>query len=559
MSPLVAAQTCPGTVSGAKNIYWGDLHVHSGYSLDAWGYGTASTPAQAYAFARGAPIALPDGTTVSMPRPLDFMAVTDHAEWFNLMYVCTDPMASAHPYCDILTEKNTPQTGSEVFANYVLPTITEASPAPTPLCEERPELCASAHLSQWQRVQDQANEANDPCRFTSFIAFEWSATPDFSHNHRNLIFANENVTPDAIDYMRFPTPHKLWEQLERQCLPENGCDVIAIPHNTNMGDGRSFDVETESPDELALRARYERLVEIHQEKGNSECLSAFGQTDEDCSFELYLTKNSVPTEADGYLEAEWEQMRSGYVRRLLLRGLYGYQQSGARMLNPLQLGIIGSTDNHSGTGGFVDEETWPGTVFGYGNFDRTMLRVDWNPGGLVAVWAEENTRQSIFAALKRREVYATSGPRLRVRLDAQTQPLGCGDETLQNAVPMGGVLSQVENAFFRIQVQADHSPVGTVQMIKGYLEEGELREEVVELWHNKDGAADVCVSWHDENLNKQEPAFWYARVLQVPTPRWSAYRCRREGRCDDFPKADRWIRERAWTSPIWHLPGADGE
>ena len=475
----VQADMCDHFVQGQKNVYWGDLHVHSGYSLDAWGYGTANTPAEAYAFAKGAPIKLVDGREVQLPRPLDFMAVTDHAEWFNLMYICTDPLGSDHPYCDILTEKNTPQTGTEVFRNYVLPTITEANPQPTELCDEQPELCRTAHLSQWQRVQAQANAANEPCRFTSFVAYEWSATPDYSHNHRNLIFANDKVTDDALDYLRYPTPQLLWRELQKQCRAEDGCDVIAIPHNTNMGDGKSFDIETETPDVLALRAKYERLVEIHQEKGNSECLPSFGQTDEDCNFELSLTKNSQPSSADDYTQAEWERMRGSYVRRLLLRGLYGFQQSGERQLNPLQLGIIGSTDNHSGTGGFVEENTWPGTVFGFGNFERTMARVNWNPGGLVGVWAQQNTRENIFAALKRREVFATSGPRIRVRLAAGSSQFACSGATNNDragSVPMGGTLVEPEAAFFRIQAQADNMPIGAIEIIKGQLVEGELQE-----------------------------------------------------------------------------------
>ena len=556
MSHVSVAYTevCAKSTASEKQIFWGDLHVHSGYSLDAWGYGTVATPTQAYDFAKGEPLTLADGRQAQLARPLDFMAVTDHAEWFNLLYICTEPLASEHAYCDIMTEKNTPQTGREVFAEYVLPTITKAQPKPTQLCEEHPELCRTSRLSQWQRVQDQANAANDPCNFTSFVAFEWSATPDSSHNHRNLIFANDNVTPDAIDYMRYPTPEKLWLELDRQCRQEDGCDVIAIPHNTNMGDGKSFDIETESPEQLARRAKYETLVEIHQGKGNSECLPAFGQTDEDCDFELSLTKNSRPMLADDYTEQEWERMRGSYVRRLLLRGLYGYQQSGQRRLNPLQLGIIGSTDNHASTGGFVDEETWPGTVFGSGDFERRMSRVRWNPGGLVAVWAEENTRESIFAALRRREVYATSGPRLRVRLVASESKLACESQVSSDTVSMGGLLVGAGGVYIRVEAQADHTPIGAIELIKGSLQGEELNEEVVLIWQRKEGSVDVCAEWHDKDFDTKEPAFWYARVKETPTPRWSAYHCERQGRCDEFADADKWIQERAWTSPVWFLP-----
>lgn len=358
--------------------------------------------------------------------------------------------------------------------------------------------------------------------------------------------------------MRYPSPAKLWAELDRQCLAEEGCDVIAIPHNSNMGDGKSFDVETESPAELAMRAKYETLVEIHQEKGNSECLPVFGQADEDCNFEISLTKSSQPATPDSYTQQEWEKMRGGYVRRLLLRGLYGYQQSGERQVNPLQLGIIGSTDNHAATGGFVDEETWPGTVFGAGSFERSMSRVAWNPGGLVAVWAEQNTRQDIFAALKRREVYATSGPRIKVKMNASASPLSCdvAAAAQANVVPMGGELGALstQGVHFRIQAQADGTPLTRVEIVKGWVEGDNLREQVEQVWSNKLGAADLCVVWQDTRVSPQVPAFWYARVQEAPTPRWSAFQCRAAGKGEDYPRADQWIQERAWTSPVWFLP-----
>jgi len=559
IAPCVCAaqadENCAYFVAGAKQVFWGDLHVHSGYSLDAWGYGTSASPTASYAFARGAPLTLPGGTSVSLARPLDFMAVTDHAEWFNLMYMCTDPEWSDAPYCNTMTDKNAPQTGVEVFAEYVIPTITLAKPQPTALCDDNPKHCERAKDQQWGRIQEQARQANDPCNFTSFIGFEWSATPDFSHNHRNVIFANDNVTPEAIDYMNYPTPQKLWAELDRQCRPENGCDVLAIPHNTNMGDGKSFDVESEADDIIELRSRYERLVEVHQEKGNSECLPAFGQTDEDCGYELYLTRNSRPTERNAYTEAEWEKMRSGYVRGLLLKGLAAYDGSRTSGQNPLQLGMIGSTDNHAGAGGFVEEDEWLGSVFGIGDFDRTMTRRSWNPGGLVAVWAEQNTRASLFAALKRREVYATSGPRIRTRLLAAPQPLDCASDQYPGAVPMGGDLPNTNTApYFLVQAQYDRTPIASIEIIKGELTKDGVRERVMRVWHNESGGLDVCATWQDEEFDAAAPAFWYARIKQAPTPRWSAHHCAAAGRCDEFPDANVTTQERAWTSPIWHLP-----
>ena len=545
------AEHCPGFVDGQKQVYWGDLHVHSAYSLDAWGYGTIKSPTDAYRFARGQEIDLTEELTAQLERPLDFMAVTDHAEWFNLMYLCTDPERIDDPYCKVLVEKADRLTGREVFNEYVLPTITKAEPQPTPLCEANPESCQQAHLSQWQRIQQETNAANDPCQFTALNAYEWSATPDFSHNHRNVIFRDENVSADAIDYLRYPTPLALWQALDEQCKAEDGCQAVAIPHNTNMGDGKSFDVETEAADVLALRARYERLIEVHQEKGSSECLYAFGQPDEDCNFELYLTHNSQPKTEDEYKAEDWAKMRSSYARALLTRGLGVYASQG---INPLQLGMIGASDNHAATGGFVEEDKWLGSVFGMGDLDRNMIRVHWNPGGLAAVWAEENTRHAIFDALARREVYATSGPRIQLKLEASDTPLNCNDPDTKGT-PMGGELNGLQTApFFKIQARYDRTPLQAIEIIKGEYRDGELKEQRIPVWRQDSGGLHVCETWQDEDFDKSAPAFWYVRVLEAPSLRWSAHRCRAAGRCADYPEAEVTMQERAWSSPVWYLP-----
>jgi len=542
---------CAGYDPGKKQVYWGDLHVHTAYSLDAWGYGTIKTPADAYRFARGGELSLTDELSVKLDRPLDFMAVTDHAEWFDLLYICTDPEWSDDPYCDIMTEKAGRSTGPEVFAEYVLPTITKASPQPTPICAKDAEHCENSRMSQWDRIQQQTNEANAPCHFTALNGYEWSATPDYSHNHRNIIFRDENVTPGAIDYMHFPNPLALWQELDKQCKAETGCDAIAIPHNTNMGDGRSFDVETETNEVRALRGKFERLVEIHQEKGSSECLYAFGQPDEDCNFQQYLTRSSVPAEAKDYSEKEWEKMRSSYVRALLTRGLGVYSESG---INPLQLGIISSTDNHAATGGFVEEDQWLGSVFGIGDLDRTMVRKSWNPGGLVAVWAEQNTRHSIFDALKRREVYATSGPRIHLSLQGSKNALTC-DMHDDDGIPMGGSFKNLGKApQFRIQAMYVSIPLQSIEIIKGEFRDGELKETTIPVWQELKGGLHICATWKDPDFDLKAPAFWYVRVLEAPTLRWSAHHCRKENRCDEFPGAETTLQERAWTSPIWYLP-----
>lgn len=559
---FASAGECPDSRPVMKNLYWGDLHVHTAYSLDAFAFGTVRTPSDAYAFARGRKAELAGGATATLDRPLDFMAVTDHAEWLDLMYLCTDPQRLEDPYCAELREKSSPASGPDVFRNYVLPTITHAAPERTPVCAGDPERCDSAMRSQWQRIQVQANAANEPCAFTAFIGFEWTYTPNHSHSHRNLIFANEHVTRDAIDYIRHPTLDDLWSELDSQCRAEDACEVIAIPHNTNMGDGIGFDVETESERQLALRSRYEKLIEIHQEKGNSECLPAFDSAGgDDCGFEISLTRHSASTAREEFSRAEWDSMRRTYVRGLLLRGLAGYRSDAPRARrNALQLGFIGSTDTHAATPGYVDESEWQGSAIRGGDFDAAMKRLNWNPGGLVAVWAEENTRASIFAALKRREVYATSGPRIGLRFLAATKnrELSCDDAGYVAAadVSMGGDFStSAHPPQFLVAAQFDKTPLRAIEIVKGVRRDGKVEEQRTVLWSRAQGSHSACATWRDAEFDADEPAFWYARVLEMPSPRWSAVQCEKLGRCADYPDAKSMIQERAWASPIWYLPG----
>lgn len=551
-----SASRCPGQTPGEERPYWGDLHVHTAYSLDAYGFGTLTSPADAFRFARGEPFELPTGA-MQLARPLDFMAVTDHAEWLDIMHVCTDPQQADDLYCQSLRAKSSRLTGSEIFASIVNPTITGPSPAPTPLCAEDPERCAAASLGNWQRLQAQANAANAPCEFTALIGFEWSATPNYAHTHRNVIFASDQVTPEAIDYLRYPTVEALWDELDRQCRVEAGCEALTIPHNTNMGNGLSFDVETASDRANAQRARYERLMEIIQEKGASECLPAYGTPleDNECNFELYITDYSRPKAPEAFSEEAWEQMRSSYARGLLMRGLANYAEGERGDPVPLQLGFVGSTDAHTGIGGFTDEAAWQGSVFGFGDLDRNMTRLDFNPGGLVGVWAEENTRAAIFEALKQRNTFGTSGTRLAVRFSAapEGKTLRCGGA--RGAVAMGSEFHSSAGApSFMIEAMADGAPLERIEIVKGSWTGDAPGETVTTVWQGEGDARNACIVWQDPDFDPAAPSFWYPRVLEVETPRWSKVQCEAAGRCDEFPGADRMVQERAWGSPIWYLP-----
>lgn len=552
---------CAGAETGLKHVYWGDLHVHTAYSLDAYGYGTLQTPADAFRFGKGQRVQLSSGP-VQLARPLDFMAVTDHAEWLDVMYICSDPTFSDNPVCKDIRAKSSPSTGARIFRDYVNPTITLDAPQPTQLCREDPKQCEVARDGQWARVQSQANSANEPCRFTAFVGFEWSGTPGAAHNHRNVIFRSEKVTPIPVDYIRYPRAAQLWDALSRLCRPEDGCDAVAIPHNMDMGDGLSFDVETEDESELALRARYERLVEVIQEKGASECLPPYGErlTSKDCTFEAYVTSHGRPKPAADFTEAEWEKARSTYARGLLRRGLLARAKTGR---DPLQVGFVGSTDTHTGLGGFVDENEWQGTVFGLGDFDRNMSRLDFNPGGVVGVWAEQNTRAAIFDALRRREVYASSGPRIALRFHAASTAtaLNCSPtdgRNLRAATPMGGMLpGRTPTPAFRVEAIADQTPIDRIEIVKGSTRaDGGFDERVEAIWtRGKGEGIRACAVWRDPAFDARQSAYWYARVIQAPTPRWSAVQCRKAGRCAEFPGADRMVEERAWASPIWYAPG----
>ncbi|MGI9294191.1 MAG: DUF3604 domain-containing protein, partial [Pseudomonadales bacterium] len=557
-------EKCADYREGELNLYWGDLHVHSAYSLDAYAFGTTADPGDAYAFARGQELTLPDKTTrIKLRRPLDFAAITDHAETFDVMYLCTDPNYLQLAYCkDLRSRSGTDSSDSRyVFKSFLLPLIAGKKPKPSPICDESGIDCSTAAQLQWRRVQQYANQANSPCEFTAFIGNEWSATPNDQHWHRNLIFAGTSVTEDAIDYIRFPSPQRMWNELEKQCKPEQGCDVIAIPHNTNLSEGGGFDVESSPDTQRRLRAKYERLIEIHQSKGNSECLMEnWDNSNSDCGFEQF-----IPASVRERIKSEpkyIDQMNRSYARNILSRGLIAYEKSSDQRVNPLQLGFIGSTDDHVATPGAVDESNWKGDAWGAGDKfkQRRFKRLDYNPGGLVAVWSEENTRKSLFASLKRREVYGTSGTRIKLRFLASITSDAdfCSENANSDqAIAMGGSFTRGGQHPPRFSVIAaqDSVPLSQIEIIKGTVKAGKIIETVYPL-HKKDatGFAHTCRTWSDPDYDPSRPAYWYTRVFEIPTPRWSKALCENLSNCDKHPGADAMIQERAWSSPIWYLP-----
>lgn len=552
LSPLAAqAGTC-GHPAGEPQLLFGDLHVHTAYSLDAYAFGTLATPRDAYAFARGQPLRLDNGQIISLDRPLDFAAVTDHAETWEITWNCTDPAYADVPYCTGMRKERAAGDGMKVFTDYLLPVVTRQPPVHAPFCDTLD--CEGATRNQWRRIQEAANQADEPCEFSALIGYEWTASPNGRHWHRNVIFRSATVPHRPFDYITYPSVAKLWTALAEHCRPEDGCDAVAIPHNINWTDGGTFDVENDSATVSTLRGRYERLAEMFQEKGGSECLPDAPDADRtDCGFEL-VEVNAAKVRMLGPAEdpvAEWRAMRSGYYRTLLGRGLLAFEDSN-RALNPLQLGAIGSTDGHFAAAGFTEEASFPGGVYAvWAEPEGILANPVYNPGGLVAVWAEENTRSAIFDALQSRSAYATSGTRIRLKFGT-TDRDACAADAVRFRTVMGGTASLDERTF-TVQAAMDRTPLAAIDIVKGYLAEGKAVEQVERIAEFKAGQATACVTWTDESRDAG-PAYWYARVIEQPSKRWSKHLCERLDLCDKYPQADRMIQDRAWSSPVWHLP-----
>lgn len=562
---IASERVCDRNAEG-KQLLWGDLHVHTGVSLDAYAFGVRHTPADAFAFGRGQSLLHTDGEFLQLERPLDFMAVTDHAESFAITYLCGDPGSSDTEYCQSLREQSKPATGLNVFRKYLIPLLVVDDPKlPASLCDASNPSCREAETWQWKRAVRQANEANQPCHFTAFVGQEWSGTPGGAHTHRNLIYRNDRVPDETFDYLRYPTPNVLWEALDKACINEEGCAVLAIPHNSNLSEGLGFNIETETSRDLERRARYERVAEIFQSKGQSECLPN-NWTDENdyCNYELSLPASTQKalTQSPDAARAAWDQLRRSYLQSVLNRGLNLAAKDGVGF-NPLQLGFVGSTDTHSASAGDVSESAWRGDVWSQGEgWKGRFRRMSFNPGGLVGVWARENTRESIFDAIETREVYATSGPRIGVRVFADTSSQSrCSSVRRFEKVegtPMGGTMASDADALFvTVMAQADQVPIERIEIVSATAEAGVVRERVDTISHDAEGKTSWCVEWEDPNFNSNLASYRYVRVFERPTPRWSQLDCQRAGVCAEYPEADTLVQERAWSSPIWFYPATN--
>ena len=580
---------------------WGDLHVHAGYSFDARNYGSMGTPEEVLAFARGrGPVVLPpldaDGQPtreVRLDRPLDFVALTEHGDFLGEVAHCTTPGSVGYdsPACAAF------QGGDPDAAFDFGVRLADTGPGRDPrICGGDGEGCRAAATERWQQIQAATEAAYDrtaECSFTPFVGYEYSSTPSISNLHRNIFFRNAEVPALPISAFDAPLPEQLWRQVRAACDDAGtGCESLIIPHNSNLASGRMFTLEPgsdgASAETLAMRAAMEPLVELHQHKGQSECRIGVGTDDPACAFEQ-LRPPEDPVCRDGELGTggmrNWGCTHPlDWIRNVLL---YGLEQERSSGFNPYRLGFIGSTDTHNGVAGLSDPATYAGHVgvvddspeerLGPGNITHDGF-ID-NAGGLVGVWAVENSRDAIWEALRRRETWATSGPRIEVRMFAgEDLPLDLCDRedgvglALRTGVPMGGVVAAERRLRLWVQARADEGPLGLakLQIVKGWVDAaGQTHERVFDVTTGAPGELDtstcaasggseqLCVVWEDPTFQPDQRAFWYARALEIQTCRWSTRECMAfdaaalPERCGDG-WVEGLVQQRAWGSPVWN-------
>ena len=556
---------------------FGDLHVHTALSLDANTQGTILNPDDAYLYAKGQPLYLQpynlDGTSSrvsKLNKPLDFAAVTDHAELLGEVRMCTD---SDSQYFNNLTcrlYREFPRL------SYFYINAKASLGKSLGMCGDNRELCLAEAQVPWLQTIEAAEkhyDRSEDCKFTSFIGYEWTgAVYSGSNLHRNIIFNNSNVPFSPVSFLDAPSRQELWSALDQECSGD--CDYVVIPHNSNLSNGFMF--EEPNQDELFIQNIKEPLIEIFQHKGSSEC--AIDSDEPLCSFEQLPYKDFRAKFSNDLSPAP----RSSYVRDALNKGL---KIKESKNINPFKYGFIGSTDTHLAIPGATDEEFFQGHGGAGKSFRNTIPQglpddIEFNPGGLAVVWAEENSRSSIFQALQRKEVYGTSGPRFLVRFFAggNLNKSLCDSpsaisQAYQEGVPMGATLdaTNLSNLSIFISAKADASLenqyLEKIQIIKGVLKGDEVYTTTVDVVDYQQttldesscevigkGEKSMCAVWDDPNFDNKENAYYYARVVANKSCRWSHQLCMSNpSYCiddQDF-ETPKFIQERAWTSPIW--------
>lgn len=596
-----------------KNVYWGDTHLHTNLSIDAYVFGNTSIgPDEAYQFAQGKSIKAHNGMTAKLSRPLDFLVISDHG--FNLGLMAG--LGSAAP--DLLAT----ETGGRLYKEYQSILNQGAPSIWTPSTNEFVDtiyhesegraIAEPIRKTTWQKVTQTADYYNNPGKFTAFIGYEWtsSGSSPSGNLHRVVVFdGNSEIVSKVLPFTVYDStnPEDLWDYFDRYHKTTGG-DVLAIPHNGNLSNGEMFPIDIRGnlmqADYAKARSRWEPLYEVIQVKGDSETHPLLSPDDEFADYETWNgwegAKSIVPETGDKLIARKMSE----YARSGLQLGLSKQAELG---VNPFKFGLIGSTDSHTGLstadeynfwGKFTEPHperivspSWEPFVWKYGEepYDWAM-----SAAGYTAVWAEENTRESLFAAMKRKEVYASTGPRITIRFfggwDYQSV-----DALLPNfaqvgyskGVPMGGDLvngarGKSPSFLIRALKDPDGANLDRVQVIKGWRDsKGQLHEKVYNValsddreegplgkvplvgnsvnikdasYTNSIGDSELAVVWEDPDFNRNELAFYYLRVLEIPTPRWTAYDAKFYDVKTVLSETPMMTQERAYSSPIWYTP-----
>ena len=624
---------------------YGDLHVHTKYSFDAYIFGVTATPYDAYKYATGEAIKHPLGFDMKLREPLDFYAVTDHGFYMGMIenYADTSSEMSKKEWTKPMHNINRPENvnveslgeRADLFSSVLSQAIVQPYPYWHPKLWKAwftnniqvalKSFDYDVHKSAWADVANAAEEFNDPGNFTTFIGYEFTTSTEVEGGnlHRNVLFNSSNVPIRPWTRIDSLNPEDLWTWMDS--LRDKGVDSLAMPHNSNGSNGQMFEVETFRGNPISIeyaekRMRNEPVVEMTQVKGTSDTHPLLSPDDEWADFEIMDKRvgSRPPT---------YSMPQGGYVRDAYLRGLtLDWEGRG----NPYKFGLIGSSDTHTGAGGFDEDNYWSkagvldGTDMGRGSVPLTQDRIDmlnqyadlynqpisiqeidgrtyadvgfdqWSASGLAVAWAEENTRDSIFQAFKRKETFATTGTRMALRFfagfDMESIDLD-SEDMVKNAyakgVTMGADLFSQDNQTpqFLVWAQRDKlgAPLQRVQIIKGWVESasGTPKEQIYDVAcsdgllvdpvtnrcpdngarvnisdcsiSNDVGAGELKTIWTDPDFDPTIKAFYYVRVLENPTCRWSTWDSIKAG-VTPRPDLHQTIQERAWSSPIWYIP-----
>lgn len=610
-----------------RTAFWGDTHLHTNHSIDAYYFGDRLDLDEAYRLAQGETVKASNGMAVKLRRPLDFLVVADHAESIGLFCALEgeDPQLLATDIGKQLLQKFDVQKSAS-------PVSLEAWSGLSPVMgvvwsrNTPPQWDKKFEASIWRRVAEAADRHNIPGRFTAFIGFEWTSELMRSGNqHRVVIFKDDSrKATQTMPFSAFQSedPEALWEYMadyERR----TGGKILAIPHNGNLSNGKMFSLQDFSGRPLARsyaerRARWEPLYEVTQIKGTSEAHPFLSPTDEFADYEIWSSWSATELPAGRHWDDTERILKEGeYARSALKRGLLLETQIGA---NPFKFGLIGGTDSHTSLAAVEEDNFWgkspatgPGPDRIAANKLSALLPIGalttlgrrpesdikdraWNlsASGYAAVWATENTRDALFAAMQRRETYATTGPRMLVRFfggwnfvvgDAAAHDVAAVG--YKKGVPMGGEITNQPSGrspsfLIRAVKDSEGANLDRVQVIKGWVDKsGSTQEKIYDValsdgrktdahgkaprvgstvdvqnatYTNSIGAPEMAVVWTDPEFDPALPAFYYVRVLEIPTPRWTAYDAKFFGVKDVPREIPMTQQERAYTSPIWYAP-----